>query len=100
MYVYITQDAAHGKAILADNKVLQADLIVAADGVHSTAVAHILANEEVRASNTGWACMRWLVPTEELLSDPTTSSSVKDSVQRFFIGAPGAGALVWYPCRK
>jgi salicylate hydroxylase len=80
--------------------VLQADLIVAADGVHSKAVDHVLGEEEIQAGNTGWSCMRWLVPTEELLADPETSTLVQDSVQRFFIGSAGAGGLVWYPCRK
>lgn len=96
----IPQDTVQGKVILADNKVLQADLIVAADGLHSTAVGHVLDNEETPASNTGWACLRWLVPTEELLSDSETASLVEDSVQRYYMGAPGAGFLVWYPCRK
>lgn len=94
------QDAAEGKVILADDKVMQADLIVAADGVHSKAVGHVLGDKETQASNTGWSCMRWLVPTEEFLSDPETSTMIKDSMQRFFMGAPGGGALVWYPCRE
>ncbi|KAK9357309.1 hypothetical protein V1504DRAFT_465000 [Lipomyces starkeyi] len=42
-----------------------ADLIVAADGVHSTAVKHVLGDEVIEAGDTGWACMRWLVPREE-----------------------------------
>ena len=94
------QDPVQGKAILADNRILQADFIVAADGVHSSAVGHVLGDVEIRAENTGWSCMRWLVPTEELLSDPETSALVEDSMQRYFAGAPDAGALVWYPCRK
>ena len=94
------QDAAHGKVVLADNTIFQADLIIAADGVHSTAVEHVLGDKKIRASDTGWSCMRWLVPTEEFLSDPETSALIEDSVQRYFIGAPGGGFLVWYPCRK
>ncbi|KAA6406432.1 MAG: salicylate hydroxylase [Lasallia pustulata] len=96
----VDYDAADGKAILEDGKTLQADLVIAADGVHSTAVGVVLGDKQIQASNTGWSCMRWLVPTKELLSDPETSTLVKDSVQRYFMGAPGAGALVWYPCRN
>ncbi|MCJ1312676.1 hypothetical protein MMC25_006352 [Agyrium rufum] len=96
----IDYDPVNGKVILADDKILQADLIIAADGVHSKAVGRILGNEGIQASNTGWSCMRWLVPTEEFLSDPETADMIRDSAQRFFMGAPGAGALVWYPCRN
>ena len=94
------QDAAQGKIFLADNKVLQADLVIAANGVHSSAVGHVLGDKEIRASDTGWGTMRWLVPTEVLKSDPETADLVKNSLQRYFIGAQRTGGLVWYPCRK
>jgi salicylate hydroxylase len=38
---------------LQTTKVLQADLIVAADSVHSKAVDHVLGEEEIQAGNTG-----------------------------------------------
>lgn len=84
---------------LADGTVHQADLIIAANGVHSTARNHVLVTDESHASDTGWATMRWLVPTEELLADPDTAALVEDSTQRYFMGGRGGG-LVWYPCRK
>ncbi|KAF5877184.1 putative salicylate hydroxylase protein [Botrytis fragariae] len=95
----IGYDAANGKVTLEDGKILQADLIVAADGVHSTAVDHVLGANKVQAGDTGWSCMRWLVPTQDLLSDPETADLVDDSVQRFFAPASGVGGFVWYPCR-
>lgn len=90
----------NGKVTLEGGKTLQADLIVAADGVHSTAVDHVLGPNKVQAGDTGWSCMRWLVPTEDLLSDPETADLVDNSVQRFFAPASGVGGFVWYPCRK
>lgn len=96
---YLRQDAVHAKVTLGDGTVWQADLIIAANGVHSTAREHVLVTDESHASDTGWATMRWLVPTEELLADPDTASLVEDSTQRYFMGARGGG-LVWYPCRK
>ncbi|KAJ4287143.1 hypothetical protein N0V90_012541 [Kalmusia sp. IMI 367209] len=93
-------DAEHGKVTTEDGYVFQADLIVAADGVHSKAVKHVLGDEAVRAGETGWACMRWLVPTEELLSDLETAHMVQDSCTRYFTAAGGAAGLVWYPCRN
>lgn len=88
--------------MLTNGRALQADLIVAADGVHSTAVTNVVEKEEMQAKDTGWATMRWLVPTEDLLSDPDTASFpvVKEGVQGYYIGAQGRGAISWYPCRE
>lgn len=94
-------NAQNGTATTQDGEVLQADLIVAADGVHSTAVKHVLRDDGiVQAADTGWACMRWLVPTDEILSDPETAHLIQDSATRYFTAAGGAAGLVWYPCRK
>ncbi|KAF2234502.1 hypothetical protein EV356DRAFT_153730 [Viridothelium virens] len=79
---------------------MKAGLIAATNGVHSTAVEYVLGHGESRASSTGWVAMRWLVPTEELVSDPDTSSLIKESALRPFIGSQGISGLVWYPCRK
>ncbi|KAI4246725.1 MAG: hypothetical protein L6R40_001754 [Gallowayella cf. fulva] len=94
------QDAKDGKVTTENGEVLQADLIVAADGVHSKAVKHVLGNEVVHAGDTGWACMRWLVPREDFLSDPETAYMIQDSSTRYFTAAEGAAGLVWYPCRN
>ena len=64
----VEQDAGHGTVTLEDRRALQADLVVAADGVHSAAVAHVLGDTEIGARDTGWATLRWLVPTEELVA--------------------------------
>ncbi|KAL1852352.1 hypothetical protein Daus18300_012247 [Diaporthe australafricana] len=93
-------DAENGKVTTESGEVLQADLVVAADGVHSEAVRHVLGDDIVHVGDTGWACMRWLVPTEELLSDPETANLVWDSATRYFTAASGAAGLVWYPCRN
>ena len=94
------QNAENGKVTTEKGEVLQADLIIAADGVHSKAVKHVLGEDVVHAGDTGWACMRWLVPSEDLLSDPETAHMLQDSSTRYFTGARGAAGLVWYPCRK
>lgn len=95
-----SKDAENGRVTTDKGEVLQADLIVAADGVHSAAVKHVLGDDVVQVGDTGWACMRWLVPTEELLSDPETAHLVQDSVTRYFTAAEGAAGFVWYTCRK
>lgn len=100
MLIWMNKDAENGKVTTESGEVLQADLIVAADGVHSTAVKHVLGDEVVQAGDTGWACMRWLVPREDLLADPETAHMIQDSSTRYFTAAGGAAGLVWYPCRK
>ena len=100
LLIRMQQDAENGKVTTENGEVLQADLIVAADGVHSKAVKHVLGDEVIHAGDTGWACMRWLVPREEFLSDPETANMIEDSSTRYFTGAEGAAGLVWYPCRK
>jgi salicylate hydroxylase len=94
------QDAKNGKVTTESGEALQADLIVAADGVHTKAVKHVLGGGEVEAGDTGWACMRWLVPREDFLSDPETAHMIQDSSTRYFTAAEGAAGLVWYPCRE
>jgi len=97
----VDYDAANGKVTTADGEILQAHLVVAADGVHSSAVKHVLGdNEIVQAGDTGWACMRWLVPKSEFLSDPQTAHMIQDSTTRYFSAAEGDAGLVWYPCRN
>lgn len=97
----VDYDAENGTVTIEDGSVLQADLVVAADGVHSTAVQHVLGEDDVvKAEETGWACMRWLVPREDILQDQETSHMIQDSATRYFTASEGAAGLVWYPCRK
>ncbi|KAH8761156.1 salicylate hydroxylase-like protein [Diaporthe sp. PMI_573] len=96
----VEYDAENGKVTTESGEVLQADLIVAADGVHSTAVKHVLGDEVVQVGDTGWACMRWLVPREDFLSDPEAAHMIQDSTTRYFTAADGAAGLVWYSCRN
>ncbi|KAG8527708.1 uncharacterized protein KY384_007862 [Bacidia gigantensis] len=97
----VEYDAKNGKVTMENGEVLQADLIIAADGVHSNAVQHVLDdNQVVQSGDTGWACMRWLVPRDDFLSDPETAHMIRDSSTRYFTGSEGAAGLVWYPCRN
>lgn len=97
--IVLRQDVVKAKVTISDGTTFHGDLIIAASGVHSTAKDHVIVKDEGPSSDTGWAAMRWLVPTEELLADTYTASLVEDSTLRYFIGAQG-GALVWYPCRE
>ncbi|KAF2804122.1 salicylate hydroxylase-like protein [Mytilinidion resinicola] len=96
----VNYDAENGTVTTESGEVLQGDLIIAADGVHSKAVKHVIGDGVVQVGDTGWACMRWLVPREEFLSDPETAHMIQDSSTRYFTAAGGAAGLVWYPCRN
>ncbi|EFQ33706.1 FAD binding domain-containing protein [Colletotrichum graminicola] len=95
----VDYDPVNASVVTIDGTTWQANLVIAANGVHSTAKEHVIAADESHESDTGWATMRWLLPTEELLADPETASLVEDSTQRYFMGARGGG-LVWYMCRN
>ncbi|KAK0728743.1 salicylate hydroxylase-like protein [Lasiosphaeria miniovina] len=96
----VSYDAKHARVTTEGGDVLQADLVIAADGVHSTAVQHVLGDDVVSAGDTGWACMRWLVPRDDFLADPETAAMVQDSATRYYTAAGGVAGLVWYPCRN
>ncbi|EFX01526.1 salicylate hydroxylase [Grosmannia clavigera kw1407] len=77
----VHKDAVHAKVTTADGTVWRADMLVAANGVHSTAREHVSISDEIPASDTGWATMRWLAPTGSLLSDPDTAYLVEEFTQ-------------------
>jgi salicylate hydroxylase len=89
----------NARITLADGTTRQGDLIIAANGVHSTAREAVGVTDDSITTETGWASMRWLLPTSELLADPEIANLVEKSTQRFYMGAQGGG-LVWYQCRE
>lgn len=66
----VRASANEGTVTLADGTVKKADLIVAADGVHSVLRGAVLGHEAPTLSPTGLSAFRFLIPTEELLDDP------------------------------
>jgi salicylate hydroxylase len=94
----VAYDADEGSVTLTDASVHYADLIVAADGVHSSAV-HQVTGHATPAASTGSAAFRFLIPTETLQQDPETASLLEDGLMRVIV-AEGVRRLVWYPCSK
>ncbi|KAJ5896914.1 uncharacterized protein N7473_006313 [Penicillium subrubescens] len=92
----VAYDADEGSVTLTDASVHYADLIVAADGVHSSAV-HQVTGHATPAASTGSAAFRFLIPTETLQQDPETASLLEDGLMRVIV-AEGVRRLVWYPC--
>ncbi|KAN0074038.1 hypothetical protein V8E54_007975 [Elaphomyces granulatus] len=89
-------DTEAGTITLADLSVHQADLIVGADGVHSNAVNHVFGRPTPAIlSNT--AVYRFIIPTEDLRSDPQIAAHLKDGVVRVIV-SNSMTRLIWYPC--
>ena len=74
--------------------------MIAADGIHSTAVA-LVTGSDTPALPTGSSAFRFLIPTKELLADKQTAHFFegKDGQMKVFVGE-GGRRLVWYPCRS
>lgn len=84
---------------LQDGTCLRADLIVAADGVHSDSPT-LVTGQPTPASPTNVSAFRFLIPSEEILADEETRDLLKgQATMRIFIGDAGR-RIVWYPCRE
>ncbi|KAL5333984.1 hypothetical protein BJX70DRAFT_391760 [Aspergillus crustosus] len=100
----IDYDVEKGSIQLADGSSHHADLVVAADGVHSSAVRHVV-GYATPAVSTGWAVFRFLIPADELREDLEISSlleggstKLENGLMRIFATAGSMKRLVWYPC--
>ncbi|OXN06536.1 hypothetical protein CDV58_04188 [Aspergillus fumigatus] len=89
-------DTENGSVTLTDGSVHQADLVVAADGVHTTAI-HQVIGHATPAVATGSAAFRFLIPTEDIQGDPETAHLLEDGLMRIYI-AEGVRRLIWYSC--
>lgn len=93
------QDAEKGTVALSDKTTRQGDLIVAADGIHSKAVRHVVGYDNP-ARKTGVACFRFLIPSEDILEDDETKNLMEEHEGLFrFFHDKERRMLVWYPCR-
>jgi salicylate hydroxylase len=89
---------------LADGSVVTADLIVAADGVHSIAAEAITgkANLPQPAIHNN-CCYRFLIPTAVLEANTATRFFTREEPNdgaRVYSDIEGQRRLVTYPCRK
>ena len=79
-----------------DGTEVQGDLVVGADGVHSMARASIPGGD-LKAFDSGKSAFRFLIPSDELNTDPLTKTFVeKDDFLSMWIGLDRR--LIMYPC--
>lgn len=102
----VDYDTDKGSITLANGSSHQADLIVAADGVHSSALRHVT-GQATPVASTGWAVFRFLLAVEELQADPDIAplledgaTKIEDGLMKIFAVEGHMRRLVWYPCAE
>ncbi|OHE99699.1 FAD dependent oxidoreductase [Colletotrichum orchidophilum] len=85
---------------LRDGTVVSADLVVAADGIHSGGVEAILGspNPAFPAAQDNF-CYRFLIPMDAVLSDPTTLKLFEGASGSFRMFLGDGKRIATYPCR-
>lgn len=93
------QNPETGSVKLEDAEVINADLIIAADGVHTMAATMVL-GQPIPAAPTDTSAFRFLIPTTDLEGASGAEEFLKyKGSMKIFIGENGK-RLVWYPCRR
>lgn len=114
-----SQDPDHTKFTLQDGTEVEADVIFGADGVHvrtkpgtflpsspllmlfvqsKTVIA--VTGEETPATPTGQAAYRFIIPVDDLLSDPETAWLVENRPVTMNIFPIEDRRIACYPCRR
>ena len=97
-------NAEQGRIELADGTAHEADLIVAADGLHSILKPLVLGQENAVAGRTGLSAFRFLIPTSRLREDRELSEMLDWKGKSVYILADTQDTvrerhMVWYDCQ-
>ena len=100
----VEASADEGSVTLVDGSVTKADLVVAADGVHSMLRDVVLGQEAPKPSPTGLSAFRFLIPTDSLREDPQLMEFLKWKCEGPTILADTREVqrerhIVWYDCQ-
>lgn len=93
--------ASHGTVRLHDGQEFQADLVVAADGIHSLAHVEVV-GREVAVVPSGVSTTRFMLDTTEILEDPVTAPIMDDGdgCLVFYYTPSRKSVLMRYPCHR
>ena len=92
-------DAEARSITLEDGTDHTADLVVAADGVHSLAPRYVL-GRNWEAEHTGTTIIRFMLSSESIFSDPQTSHLLEMKGEfKFYVGPDRQRWLLQYPVR-
>jgi len=93
--------ADEGTITLEDETTHTADLVIAADGVHSVAPKYVLGNIDYETAHTGTTIIRFMLPSADILSDPKTAGLIKNNGRfSWFVGPDRERWLLQYPVRN
>ncbi|EGO54202.1 hypothetical protein NEUTE1DRAFT_49030 [Neurospora tetrasperma FGSC 2508] len=103
----VAYDPSKPSVTLSDNTVLTADLIIAADGVHSRAPEYVLGHPnqpQMLPDPKLNTCYRFLIPTAEIADDPDTEFFLDEDrkeakVCRLWPDVKGRKRVIAYRCR-
>lgn len=93
-------DCENGVLTLADGSEVQKDLIVIADGAHSTLLADFVGHP-VPAQPTGRSIYRWLVSMDDVMADSELAEQYRDKPPGFLCWFDATKHITWvnYTCR-
>lgn len=100
---YTLQDTAAPSVTLASGEVVNADLVIAADGIHSIAVETVLGQPNPPQPQDHYnCCYRFLIPASVLADDAETAffTEGREGKMRVWADNDNSRRLVCYPCRK
>lgn len=97
-------NAENGSVELADGSVHTADMVVAADGLHSKVKEAVLGSMGLTPRDSGCSAFRFLIPTEELTPDSELATTVREKCRGPTILADKTDGvvdrhIVWYDCQ-
>jgi len=102
----VSVDVMAGSVELADGELQEADLVIAADGVHSLLRDAVVGKDgTTKAETTGLSAFRFLIPTEELKGDAELRDFLKWKCMGPTILADTREMererhMVWYDCQE
>lgn len=88
---------------LSTNEVVKADVVIAADGIHSIAVETILGHPNPPQPQKLYnGCLRFLIPRDELEADPDSRwwNEGSGGQMRVYMNGRTGNRFVSYPCRN
>ena len=97
--------SAEGKVVLADESRHTADLVVAADGVHSVLREAVVGREGKAPEASGHSAFRFLIDTEAMRADKQMAAMLEKKGDGTAIlieqkGTVGERQIIRYPCRE
>ncbi|KAJ4247096.1 hypothetical protein NW762_013234 [Fusarium torreyae] len=92
-------DCDEGLIVFGDGTKVKKDVIIGADGIHSS-VAPCVLGSDIPAAEVNECAYRFLIPTEKLVANPKTAPLFQENKTTFHVAATNDRRLVWYPCRS